>query len=528
MQPFASDRYQVIAPLGGGGMAEVFLAMATGAEGFRKPVAIKRMHPHLAASEDIARMFLAEARVAMHLHHQNIVSVFDVGRGPEGLYLVMELVDGWDLGLVLGHEAKARQWMPEPLALHVAVQVCNGLAHAYRKTENGRPIMAAHRDLTPSNVLVTVDGEVKIADFGIAKVESGHTEPGTFKGKVPYAAPEVIRGKPATHLADQFSLGVVVHRLTSGQYPYGYSDNTVELSELLARAGPAPCPGLSPGCAAVMRRMMAMAPEERYPSIEEAGNALGQLLARSGSVVGAQPLARFLAGLNLPPPPSSKVPRDPPAPSARAAPPAPSEEPSQSGWQPAAGGPALDASGRLSGGPPPARQPSREVEVSPEAGAEDEPLVTAKEDPSAALWQPPPLQPAGQPKDQDPTPGYAPLPNRYGPKSRRPLPRSLLLVVLLAVAGGVAYATIGPRVLRSRMTAVVGPPEQPVLTVLSEPDGAQVRIAGKVVGTTPLSQENLYPKGVELDVQVTARGYKPWTGKLRGGETVTLEANLRR
>src|SRR5262245_53209337 len=118
-------------------MAEVLLAVVTGAEGFQKPVAIKRMHPHLAKDEEIARMFLAEARLATHLHHQNIVSVIDVGRGPEGLYLVMELVDGWDLGLVLGHEAKVRQWMPEPLALYVAQQVANGLLHAYRKTENG-------------------------------------------------------------------------------------------------------------------------------------------------------------------------------------------------------------------------------------------------------------------------------------------------------------------------------------------------------------------------------------------------------
>src|SRR5205814_9764139 len=113
------DRYQGLAPRGGGGMAEGFLALSTGAEGFRKPVAIKRMLPHLAENEDIARMFLAEARLAMHLHHQNIVSVFDVGRGPEGLYLVMELVDGWDLGLVLGHQAKAGRWMPEPIALYV-------------------------------------------------------------------------------------------------------------------------------------------------------------------------------------------------------------------------------------------------------------------------------------------------------------------------------------------------------------------------------------------------------------------------
>jgi len=551
VQPFASDRYQVIAPLGGGGMAEVFLALATGAEGFRKPVAIKRMLPHLAVNEDVARMFLAEARLAMHLHHQNIVSVFDVGRGPEGLYLVMELVDGWDLGAVLGHEAKARTWMPEPLALYVAQQVANGLAHAYRKTENGRPIMAAHRDLTPSNVMVTADGEVKIADFGIAKVDTGQTEPGTFKGKIPYAAPEVIRGEPATHLSDQFSLGVVLHRLTSGQYPYGYSDNTVAFHEQLAKAGPPPCPGLSAECAEVLRTMLAKAPEDRYPNIDVAGHALARLLAKSGAVVGAPQLAGFLASLQLPPPPSAKVPREAPRPApGKAGPPLPVpvlDEPLQS-WRPPPGGPQMDESGRLTGALP-AHRPARETELEPEPGLGDEPLSTANDAPSAGLQDrfgkmfgsgpAPELAPVPlaaeietELRPRDPVPGYDPLPGDYGPKARKPLTFSvaglLLLVLLVAGGAGGAYFFFGPREIRAKYEELTGPPTQAVLTVLSTPDGAQVRIGGKVVGNTPLMQENLYPRGAEVEVQVTMRGYKPWTGRLRGGEAVTLEAVLKK
>ena len=539
MEPFASDRYQVIAPLGGGGMAEVFLALATGAEGFRKPVAIKRMLAHLAVNEDVARMFLAEARLAMHLHHQNIVSVFDVGRGPEGLYLVMELVDGWDLGGVLGHEAKARTWMPEPLAVYVAQQVANGLAHAYRKTENGKPIMAAHRDLTPSNLMVTADGEVKIADFGIAKVDTGQTEPGTFKGKIPYAAPEVIRGEPATHLSDQFSLGVVMHRLTSGQYPYGYSDNPVAFNDMLARAGSPPCPGLSAECAQVVRTMLAKAPADRYPNIEVASHALARLLAKSGAVVGAPQLARFLASLHLPPPPSAKVPRELPRPQPRAPIPL-SDEPLQS-WIPP--GPQMDESGRLHGAP--AHRPARETELE-SAGGGDEPLLLAGNDePSTDLQNRfgkmlgPDEASAPSPAEvqtalRDPVPGYDPLPNSYGPKARKPRSFSvtwvLLLVLLLAGGAGAAYVfyDLGPRDLRTQYERLAGPPSQAVLTVLSTPDGAQVRIGGKLVGNTPWMQENLYPKGAELDVQVTMRGYKPWTGKLRGGEAVTLEAVLKR
>jgi len=505
----------VIAPLGRGGMAEVFLAVATGAEGFRKPVAIKRMHPHLSSDELIAGMFLNEARLAMHLHHQNIVSVFDVGRGPEGLYLVMELVDGWDLGQVLGHEAKARRWMPESLALYVAQQVANGLLHAYRKTENGRPIMTAHRDLTPSNVMVTVDGEVKIADFGIAKVESGHTEPGTFKGKIPYSAPEVIHGEAATHLSDQFSLGVMLHRLTSGQYPYGYSDNAVVFAEQLSRAGPPPCPELSPACAAVVRKMLALTSEDRYASIEEAGHALGRLLASSGAVVGAPQLARFLAGLDLPPPPSSRVPGELPASDASGY----QDEPLAGSWRPPPG-PSLDPSGRLTGvGTAPGTPPGVEA-------AEDEPLVTMRQPDHAELWQPPPEAPPAE----APLPGYEPLPGRYGEaaKVRRPFPLGLLLLGLLVLGGGAAVLWVGPGVLRSRYPQVLGPPEQAVILITSEPSGAQVRLNGQAVGTTPWSQENLYPRGAVVDVQVTLRGYKAWSGKLKGGESATVEAILRR
>jgi serine/threonine-protein kinase len=455
----------------------------------------------------------------------------------------MELVDGWDLGAVLGHEAKARAWMPEPLAVYVAQQVANGLAHAYRKTENGKPIMAAHRDLTPSNVMVTADGEVKIADFGIAKVDTGHTEPGTFKGKIPYAAPEVIRGEPATHLADQFSLGVVLHRLTSGQYPYGYSDNTVAFHELLAKAGPPPCTGLSAEGAQVVRTMLAKAPEDRYPNIDVAGHALARLLAKSGAVVGAPQLASFLSSLQLPPPPSAKV-------ASKAAPPLPVpvlDEPMGS-WRPPPGGPQMDESGRLTGALP-AHRPARETELEPGHGPGDEPLSTANDVPSAGVQDrfgkmfgsepapepapaPSPAETETQLRPRDHFGGYDPLPGDYGPKARKPLTFSVvgLLLLVLLVAGGLggAYVFFGPKEIRAKYEDLTGPPTQAVLTVLSRPDGAQVRIGGQVVGNTPLMQENLYPRGAEVEVQVTMRGYKPWTGKLRGGEAVTLEAVLKK
>lgn len=510
-------------------MAEVYLAMATGAEGFEKPVAIKRLLPHLARDEGVARMFLTEARLAMHLQHQNIVSVIDVGRGADGMFLVMELVDGWDLGIVLGHAAKARRWMPEPLAMYVGTQVAAGLSHAYRKTHpDGRAVMAAHRDLSPSNVLVTLEGEVKVADFGIAKVESTGTEPGNFKGKVPYSAPEVIRGATASHLSDQFSLGVGLHRLTTGQYPYGYHDNVVELAESLKSAGPPSCPGLSPGFAAVLRRMLALVPEARYRSIDEAGGALAAEVARTGVVAGARALGTYLSQLSLPPPPSVRAregatPSNAPLPSF--APlgrsglhPAADDGSMSADWKPMAGA-ELDASGRLvrSGGP----RRSREA---PDPATPPPPEEVELATDTSQYWQPPPMEP---PKPFDPTPAYEPLPGRYQ-APRRGVPVKLLAVVALLLGAGGAYLYFSPERMRVRLPSLGTVPQQAILLITSEPDGARVKINGQVVGTTPYSQDNIYPEDAELKVEVSLRGYKPWTGTFRGGQSATLEAQLRR
>jgi len=156
---------------------------------------------------------------------------------------------------------------------------------------------------------------------------------------------------------------------------------------------------------------------------------------------------------------------------------------------------------------------------------DDEPLVTARDEPAAQLWQPPPPGAAAAPPAV-PAPGYEPLPNSYGRPRRRPFPLGLLLLAILLLGGGAAFL-LGPAALRAQVSKVTRR-EQAVLIVTSEPPGAQVRIGGQLVGQTPLSQENLYAPGAELQVQVTLRGYRPWTGKLRGGESVTLEASLRR
>src|SRR6266849_6573808 len=136
-----SDRYRLGQLLARGGMAEVYLGTMGGAEGFEKPVAIKRILPHLAQDDEMARMFLAEAKLASFLSHQNIVQVFDIGRAPEGLFIVMELIDGWDLALIIAQASENHLTLPPALSAFIASQVLTGLCHAYRQSYQGTPIV---------------------------------------------------------------------------------------------------------------------------------------------------------------------------------------------------------------------------------------------------------------------------------------------------------------------------------------------------------------------------------------------------
>ncbi|MCP3103766.1 protein kinase [Myxococcus sp. K15C18031901] len=299
-----NPRYRLVRPLASGGMAELFLGVARAAEGFERVVAIKRVLPHLAREPDIARMFLAEARLATHLQHQNIATVHDVAQGPEGLFLVMELVDGWDLGVLLRAATRQGHRFPPHLATFITLQTLAGLHHAYRKRVDGQPLLMAHRDVSPSNILVSREGEVKVTDFGIARLSGlSHTEPGLFKGKEAYTAPEVLEGAPATAQSDQFSLGLVFHELLTGRHPFASaSPDAHAISLAILTQAPAPFPPDVPApLATAVQRMLARAPEHRFPSTEWLAEVLARWLAQSGEPASTHTLAAFLESLGLPP-----------------------------------------------------------------------------------------------------------------------------------------------------------------------------------------------------------------------------------
>ena len=214
---FDLDDYEVAKRIAVGGMAEVFLAWQRGPSGFRRSVAIKRALPHLVEEPESAKLFLREAAIAGRLAHRNIVSVLEVLQPlPEQLLIVMEYIEGKPLSqLLLALEGP----MPTSLAGYITTSVCDALDHAYNSIGSSlKPLRIVHRDVSPANILLGVDGEVKLADFGIARAlgAESFTKTGVIRGKARYMSPEQIKGEPLDQRSDIFSVGVLLYEITTG------------------------------------------------------------------------------------------------------------------------------------------------------------------------------------------------------------------------------------------------------------------------------------------------------------------------
>ena len=211
--------YIVYEQIGVGGMASVHRAETTGIAGFRKTVALKRMLPHVAANADLVKSFVREARLASHLRHSNVAQTYDLGKVGDIYFIAMELVTGHNLREILRHCLRVQIGIPIPVTLNILNQVCDALDYAHNLCdESGQPFGIIHRDVSPSNVIVSESGIVKLIDFGIAKASAVgmQTMSGTIKGKFGYMAPEYLGGSIDAR-ADLFALGIIAYELLTNK-----------------------------------------------------------------------------------------------------------------------------------------------------------------------------------------------------------------------------------------------------------------------------------------------------------------------
>ncbi|MBI5480502.1 MAG: serine/threonine protein kinase, partial [Deltaproteobacteria bacterium] len=218
--PARLGRYEVLRRMAVGGMAEIYLTRASGPEGIEKVVVVKRIHPRLASSREVVAMFLDEARIAATLRHSNIVQVYDIGEAEGEYFFAMELLHGEDAGALMQALGQRERRLPLEHAVGIVANVCAGLHYAHEKVgRDGAPLGIVHRDVSPSNVFVTMDGEVKLLDFGVAKAAHrlSVTTGGLPKGKLAYMTPEQITGSPLDRRSDIFSLAVLLWELTTSR-----------------------------------------------------------------------------------------------------------------------------------------------------------------------------------------------------------------------------------------------------------------------------------------------------------------------
>jgi len=281
------ERYELLDLLASGGMGEVYRARARGAHGFAKTVAVKRLRPELARDERFVERLVSEAQLLVSLQHSNLVSILDLGRAGDDVFLVLEYVDGPDLGQLLSAGP-----LPLDLAVQVVQAACDGVAFAHERPEGA----VVHADLSPANVLVSRAGEVKVTDFGIARREGMGGDTGIIEGKWPYMSPEQARGGPLTARSDVFSMGAVLYEALTGRPPFaGETAEEVRRAVLETEPPPPLRDGLPAPLEAVCLRALGRRPEKRFGTMREMATALREIAAQLGYRNDPAQLARLVA-----------------------------------------------------------------------------------------------------------------------------------------------------------------------------------------------------------------------------------------
>ncbi len=294
-------RYVLMKEIGRGGMADVWLGRASGPSGFEKIVAIKLLNIKRQGGAEYMEALADEARVQVALKHPNIVEIYDLNFDSDTPFIVMEYVDGIDLRELLDGLRSTGKTLPLPLAAYIISQISLALSYAHERRDprSGEPLKIVHRDISPSNILISCDGDIKLTDFGIAKsiLQTNETQVGLLKGKVHYMSPEHANGEPVDCRSDIFSMGLLFFECLYGP---AYSDREDIVVYQKARNGQVTYPPeIDPKLEIILKKLLKKDPAERYANLNDFRRDLGQFALDQEGMGDRSTLKRLLDRLNL-------------------------------------------------------------------------------------------------------------------------------------------------------------------------------------------------------------------------------------
>jgi tRNA A-37 threonylcarbamoyl transferase component Bud32 len=293
-------KYEIVQRIAYGGMAEIYLARASGIEGFEKVVVLKRILPQYAADREFVQMFLREARLAATLDQANIAHVYDIGEEGGSYFYTMEYLHGQDVRGIMRTLKRRDQRLPLEHAIGIVMGAASGLHYAHeKKGPDGRGLGIVHRDVSPSNIVVTFDGGVKVVDFGIAKASADPdlSKGYSFKGKLTYISPEQMNTRSLDRRSDVFSLGVVLYEITTHRRLYNGTTDIEVVRQMLEGGIPRPTqhsPGYPPDLEAIVMRALETDPERRYPTARAMQRDLEAFARNHGVHVSSTALAEWM------------------------------------------------------------------------------------------------------------------------------------------------------------------------------------------------------------------------------------------
>ncbi len=299
-EPVKYGDYYLFERVAVGGMAEVFKGVSYGVEGFERLFAVKRVLPNISEDQEFIEMFIDEAKIAVQLTHANIGQIFELGKNEGAYFIAMEFVQGKDLRAIWDRARNRGQRLDIAMCCHIIKEVCEALEYAHsKKNERHESLNLVHRDVSPQNIIVSYDGEVKLIDFGIAKAagKASKTQAGILKGKFGYMSPEQVRGKPIDRRSDLFSLAVVLYELLTLERCFqGESDfSTLEKVRNVDIRRPAAINrDIPPELERIVLRGLSRNPDDRYQSASELQDALQKFLYQSGSFYARKDLSGYM------------------------------------------------------------------------------------------------------------------------------------------------------------------------------------------------------------------------------------------